>query len=90
LFWFALELGRILLELFRICYVHREGNGINSVATGLSSGQYTVHIRAATVKEAVQEFNACYRHGNTLLKIDHLKNEDQTWTKMSRPSGRVD
>jgi hypothetical protein len=54
-------------KTFRITWKHIEGDGLFSVATGLPSGIYKTEIQAPSEKEALDSFDACYRHGSIPL-----------------------
>ena len=61
------------MKQWKIRYRHVEGDGVNSVATGRASGVYTATESAESLKEAVRAFDACHRHGDTLLGVSEVQ-----------------
>jgi hypothetical protein len=60
------------MKSYRIMFEHREGDGMMTVATGRASGTYYENVGADSVREAVRTFEACHRHGDTLLGVEEL------------------
>ena len=54
---------------YEVTYKHKEGDGINTVKTGKASGIYTTVIDADDEKDALETFDACFRHGDFFISM---------------------